>query len=161
MRFAGISCIFGFDLFLQDGAFLIRHSSAQSSRQPYTLAVLYEDKVYNIPIRFLEELRGYALGKEGKTNEEVKRAFQKTGKKTEEFKLCLFDVLFFAVSDFLHAWWDDFTPPTEPAASDKQPESGQAHHIFNPSCLPMKSHWRVRDKDNEAAVKVSHLSDTI
>ncbi|XP_011614189.2 B-cell linker protein isoform X2 [Takifugu rubripes] len=55
----------------KDGAFLIRHSSAQSSRQPYTLAVLYENKVYNIPIRFLEELRGYALGKEGKTNEEI------------------------------------------------------------------------------------------
>lgn len=58
---------------LQDGAFLIRYSSAQSSRQPYTLAVLYEKKVYNIPIRFLEEPRGYALGKEGKMNEEVKR----------------------------------------------------------------------------------------
>lgn len=54
-----------------DGAFLIRHSSAQSSRQPYTLAVLYQQKVYNIPIRFLEETRGYALGKEGKKNEEV------------------------------------------------------------------------------------------
>lgn len=87
--FAGISCIFVFHLFVQDGAFLIRHSSAQSSRQPYTLAVLYENKVYNIPIRFLEELRGYALGKEGKTNEEVKRAFLKKEKKTEKFQLWL------------------------------------------------------------------------
>ncbi|XP_040898321.1 B-cell linker protein [Toxotes jaculatrix] len=55
----------------KDGAFLIRHSSAQNTRQPYTLAVLYQQKVYNIPIRFLEETHGYALGKEGKKNEEV------------------------------------------------------------------------------------------
>ncbi|XP_029367047.1 B-cell linker protein [Echeneis naucrates] len=55
----------------KDGAFLIRHSSAQNSRQPYTLAVLYQQKVYNIPIRFLEETQGYALGKEGKKNEEI------------------------------------------------------------------------------------------
>ncbi|XP_029296133.1 B-cell linker protein [Cottoperca gobio] len=55
----------------KNGAFLIRHSSAQSAWQPYTLAVLYQDKVYNIPIRFLEETRGYALGKEGKKNEEI------------------------------------------------------------------------------------------
>ncbi|XP_045890127.1 B-cell linker protein [Micropterus dolomieu] len=55
----------------KDGAFLIRNSSAQSARQPYTLAVLYQQKVYNIPIRFLEETQGYALGKEGKKNEEI------------------------------------------------------------------------------------------
>ncbi|XP_074525795.1 SH2 domain-containing protein 6 [Halichoeres trimaculatus] len=55
----------------KDGAFLIRHSSTQSTRQPYTLAVLYQQKVYNIPIRFLGETRGYALGKEGKKNEEI------------------------------------------------------------------------------------------
>lgn len=55
----------------KDGAFLIRHSSAQSSRQPYTLAVLYQQKVYNVPIRFIGETQGYALGKEGKTNEEI------------------------------------------------------------------------------------------
>ncbi|XP_056276025.1 B-cell linker protein isoform X2 [Pseudoliparis swirei] len=55
----------------KDGAFLIRHSSAQGGRQPYTLAVLYQQKVFNIPIRFLGETRGYALGKEGKKNEEV------------------------------------------------------------------------------------------
>ncbi|KAL0979266.1 hypothetical protein UPYG_G00182970 [Umbra pygmaea] len=54
----------------KDGAFLIRNSSAQNARQPYTLAVLYRQKVYNIPIRFLEDTSRYALGKEGKTNEE-------------------------------------------------------------------------------------------
>lgn len=57
---------------MQDGAFLIRYSSAQSTHQPYTLAVLYQEKVYNIPIRFLVETKAYALGKEGKKNEEVK-----------------------------------------------------------------------------------------
>ncbi|KAG7221414.1 hypothetical protein INR49_017290 [Caranx melampygus] len=55
----------------KDGAFLIRHSSTQTSRQPYTLVVFYQQKVYNIPIRFLEETQGYALGKEGKKNEEI------------------------------------------------------------------------------------------
>ncbi|XP_029961649.1 B-cell linker protein isoform X2 [Salarias fasciatus] len=55
----------------KDGAFLIRHSSAQSVRQPYTLAVLYQQKVYNVPIRFLEDAQGYALGKEGKKSEEI------------------------------------------------------------------------------------------
>ncbi|XP_077416378.1 SH2 domain-containing protein 6 [Vanacampus margaritifer] len=55
----------------KDGAFLIRHSSAQSARQPFTLAVLYQHKVYNIPVRFLEEMQGFALGKEGKKREEV------------------------------------------------------------------------------------------
>ncbi|KAL3975571.1 EF-hand domain-containing protein 1 [Sarotherodon galilaeus] len=55
----------------KDGAFLIRYSSAQSTHQPYTLAVLYQEKVYNIPIRFLVETKAYALGKEGKKNEET------------------------------------------------------------------------------------------
>ncbi|XP_056140620.1 B-cell linker protein [Lampris incognitus] len=60
----------------KDGAFLIRHSSVQNGRQPYTLAVLYRQKVYNIPIRFLEETQCYALGKEGKKNEEIFSSLQ-------------------------------------------------------------------------------------
>lgn len=68
---------------LQDGAFLIRHSSAQNSRQPYTLAVLYQEKVYNIPIRFLEETQGYALGKEGKKSEEVRANEAASGEGSE------------------------------------------------------------------------------
>ncbi|KAM4745491.1 B-cell linker protein [Anableps anableps] len=55
----------------KDGAFLIRYSSDKRPHQPYTLAVLYQQKVYNIPIRFIEDSKGYALGKEGKKNEEV------------------------------------------------------------------------------------------
>lgn len=54
----------------KDGAFLVRHSKTQSPSQPYTLAVLYREKVYNIPVRYLEETHTFALGKEGKKNEE-------------------------------------------------------------------------------------------
>lgn len=76
-----MACFFSLPstLWLQDGAFLIRRSSNQSPRQPYTLAVLYQQKVYNIPIRFLEEMQGYALGKEGKKNEEVAESKEESG----------------------------------------------------------------------------------
>ncbi|KAJ3604232.1 hypothetical protein NHX12_028973 [Muraenolepis orangiensis] len=60
----------------KDGAFLIRHSSSQDTRQPYTLAVLYRQKVYNIPVRFVEGTQGYALGKEGRENEESFNSLQ-------------------------------------------------------------------------------------
>ncbi|KAM9548073.1 uncharacterized protein ACWYII_037545 [Salvelinus alpinus] len=82
------------DLLLQinkDGAFLIRRSSAQNARQPYTLAVLYRQKVYNIPIRFLEETRGYALGKEGKKNEEFFSSLQEIISHHKNNQLLLID----------------------------------------------------------------------
>ncbi|XP_031426033.1 B-cell linker protein [Clupea harengus] len=60
----------------KDGAFLVRRSSAQNARQPYTLVVLYRQKVYNIPVRYIEETHGYALGKEGKKNDEVFSSLQ-------------------------------------------------------------------------------------
>ncbi|XP_061117064.1 B-cell linker protein isoform X2 [Conger conger] len=62
----------------KDGSFLVRYSSAQNTQQPYTLVVLYRQKVYNIPIRYLEleHTQGYALGKEGKRNEEVFSSLQ-------------------------------------------------------------------------------------
>ncbi|KAI1901129.1 hypothetical protein AGOR_G00057020 [Albula goreensis] len=60
----------------KDGAFLVRRSLGQNARQPYTLVVLYRQKVYNIPIRYLEDTQGYALGKEGKKNEEVFSSLQ-------------------------------------------------------------------------------------
>ncbi|XP_010207597.2 B-cell linker protein isoform X5 [Colius striatus] len=53
----------------KDGSFLIRRSSGQDSRQPYTLVVFYNRRVYNIPIRFIESTRQYALGRE-KSGEE-------------------------------------------------------------------------------------------
>uniref|UniRef100_A0A8C3CF13 B cell linker n=1 Tax=Cairina moschata TaxID=8855 RepID=A0A8C3CF13_CAIMO len=48
----------------KDGSFLVRNSSGQDSRQPYTLVVFYNRRVYNIPIRFIEATRQYALGRE-------------------------------------------------------------------------------------------------
>ncbi|MGH0155651.1 UNVERIFIED_CONTAM: hypothetical protein FKN15_033637 [Acipenser sinensis] len=53
----------------QDGSFLIRKSSGQDAKQPFTLVVFYKKKVYNIPVRYIESSRQYALGKE-KTGEE-------------------------------------------------------------------------------------------
>lgn len=62
--------IHAFHSFFQDGSFLVRKSSGQDSKQPYTLVVFYNKRVYNIPIRFIESERQYALGRE-KTGEEV------------------------------------------------------------------------------------------
>ncbi|XP_078284975.1 uncharacterized protein LOC144610260 [Rhinoraja longicauda] len=54
----------------QDGAFLVRQSSGYNGKQPYTLAVLYRRKVYNVPVRFNEGSNQYILGKE-KAGEKV------------------------------------------------------------------------------------------
>ncbi|XP_075063410.1 SH2 domain-containing protein 6 [Mixophyes fleayi] len=54
----------------KNGCFLVRLSKAQSQLQPYTLAVLNNGHVYNIPIRAVGN-RGISLGKEGKQHEEV------------------------------------------------------------------------------------------
>ncbi|KAJ3610071.1 hypothetical protein NHX12_022165 [Muraenolepis orangiensis] len=50
--------------FNKDGAFLVRKSSGQNTQQPYTLVVLYNGKVYNIPVRFIQATQQYALGRE-------------------------------------------------------------------------------------------------
>ncbi|XP_050974040.1 B-cell linker protein [Labeo rohita] len=60
----------------KDGTFLVRYSSSQNDRQPYTLVVLYRQNVYNIPVRFLEDSHQYALGKEGKKTEELFSSLQ-------------------------------------------------------------------------------------
>ncbi|XP_026860780.2 lymphocyte cytosolic protein 2a [Electrophorus electricus] len=44
----------------RDGAFLVRDSSKGSASQPYTLMVLYQNKVFNIQIR--KEQNGFLLG---------------------------------------------------------------------------------------------------
>ncbi|XP_063788054.1 SH2 domain-containing protein 6 [Pseudophryne corroboree] len=54
----------------KDGCFLVRVSIAHSNQQPYTLVVLYNGHIFNIPIRAVGN-RGFSLGKEGKRNEEV------------------------------------------------------------------------------------------
>ncbi|XP_061754347.1 B-cell linker protein isoform X2 [Nerophis ophidion] len=74
-----------------DGTFLIRHSSGQTARQPFTLAVLYQQKVYNVPIRFLEEMQGFALGKEGKKSEEVFRSLDEMVMHHKVYQLYLID----------------------------------------------------------------------
>ncbi|KAM4607059.1 B-cell linker protein isoform 2-T2 [Polymixia lowei] len=53
----------------KDGSFLVRKSSGQDTQQPYTLVVLYSDKVYNIPVRFIQTTQQYALGREKKGEE--------------------------------------------------------------------------------------------
>uniref|UniRef100_A0A8C2KVU5 Si:dkeyp-117b11.1 n=1 Tax=Cyprinus carpio TaxID=7962 RepID=A0A8C2KVU5_CYPCA len=60
----------------KDGTFLVRYSSSQNDRQPFTLVVFYRYNVYNIPVRFLEDSQQYALGKEGKKTEELFSSLQ-------------------------------------------------------------------------------------
>ncbi|XP_072413803.1 B-cell linker protein isoform X4 [Chiloscyllium punctatum] len=57
--------------FNKDGCFLIRKSSGQDSKQPYTLVVLYKRRVYNIPVRYIELTKEYALGKEKNGEEKI------------------------------------------------------------------------------------------
>ncbi|XP_062958837.1 B-cell linker protein isoform X2 [Cynocephalus volans] len=47
----------------KDGSFLIRKSSGHDSKQPYTLVVSFNKRVYNIPVRFIEATKQYALGR--------------------------------------------------------------------------------------------------
>ncbi|XP_069836225.1 B-cell linker protein isoform X2 [Dendropsophus ebraccatus] len=53
----------------KDGSFLVRKSSGQDSKQPFTLVVFYNRRVYNIPVRYIDGTRQYALGRE-KSGEE-------------------------------------------------------------------------------------------
>ncbi|XP_043078068.1 lymphocyte cytosolic protein 2a [Puntigrus tetrazona] len=55
----------------RDGTFLVRDSSNRSSNQPYTLVVLYQDKVYNIQIRRNHD--GFMLGTGLKSSEAFER----------------------------------------------------------------------------------------
>lgn len=55
----------------QDGSYLVRKSSGVDALQPYTLVVLYNGRVYNIPVRYIPTTKQYALGKQ-KNREEVK-----------------------------------------------------------------------------------------
>ncbi|XP_018607849.1 lymphocyte cytosolic protein 2a isoform X2 [Scleropages formosus] len=57
----------------QDGTYLVRDSSRRSSVQPYTLMVLYQDKVYNIQIRYNSEKDVFLLGTNTKNRETFMR----------------------------------------------------------------------------------------
>ncbi|XP_042303240.1 lymphocyte cytosolic protein 2 isoform X2 [Sceloporus undulatus] len=54
----------------QDGTYLVRDSSRKTPEQPYVLMVLYNNKVYNIQIRYQQEYKLYFLGTGMKANEE-------------------------------------------------------------------------------------------
>ncbi|KAM6956185.1 B-cell linker protein [Aplochiton taeniatus] len=53
----------------KDGSFLVRQSSGQDVKQPYTLVVFYHSRVYNIPVRHIPTSQQYALGSEKKGEE--------------------------------------------------------------------------------------------
>ncbi|XP_072280967.1 B-cell linker protein [Pyxicephalus adspersus] len=53
----------------KDGSFLVRRSTGQDLKQPFTLVVFYKRRVYNIPVRYIESTQQYALGRE-KSGEE-------------------------------------------------------------------------------------------
>ncbi|KAL0620221.1 SH2 domain-containing protein 6 [Plecturocebus cupreus] len=55
----------------KDGAYTVRPSSGPHASQPFTLAVLLRGRVFNIPIRWLDGRRHYALGREGRNHEEL------------------------------------------------------------------------------------------
>ncbi|XP_072549260.1 uncharacterized protein [Salminus brasiliensis] len=53
----------------QEGAFLVRDCSRNTTNEPYVLAVFYENRVFNIQIRFCKETSKYTLGTRMKTND--------------------------------------------------------------------------------------------
>ncbi|KAL4641255.1 B-cell linker protein isoform X1, partial [Arapaima gigas] len=53
----------------KDGSFMVRKSSGHDVQQPYTLVVFYKNRVYNIPVRYIQSSHQYALGREKKGEE--------------------------------------------------------------------------------------------
>ncbi|KAG9263757.1 cytokine-dependent hematopoietic cell linker [Astyanax mexicanus] len=53
----------------QEGAYLVRDCSRNTTNEPYVLAVFYENRVFNIQIRFCQETSKYSLGTRVKTND--------------------------------------------------------------------------------------------
>nr|XP_031317357.1 B-cell linker protein isoform X1 [Camelus dromedarius] len=74
----------------KDGSFLIRKSSGHDSKQPYTLVVFFNKRVYNIPVRFIEATKQYALGKK-KNGEEYFRSVAEIIKNHQNNPLVLID----------------------------------------------------------------------
>lgn len=54
----------------QEGAFLVRDCSRNTTHEPFVLAVFYDKRVFNIQIRFCDETSKYTLGT-GLRNSEV------------------------------------------------------------------------------------------
>ncbi|KAM9618758.1 B-cell linker protein isoform 2-T2 [Trichechus inunguis] len=74
----------------KDGSFLIRKSSGHDSKQPYTLVVFFNKRVYNIPVRFIEATKQYALGRK-KTGEEYFKSVAEMIKNHQHSPLVLID----------------------------------------------------------------------
>ncbi|XP_074058002.1 SH2 domain-containing protein 6 [Macrotis lagotis] len=55
----------------KDGTYTVRPSSDCQGLKPFTLAVFFRDHIYNIPIRWLDARKQYALGREGKSYEKL------------------------------------------------------------------------------------------
>ncbi|XP_074141733.1 SH2 domain-containing protein 6 isoform X2 [Sminthopsis crassicaudata] len=55
----------------KDGSYTVRPSSDPRGLQPFTLAVFFRGHVYNIPIRWLEARRQYALGRESRSSDKL------------------------------------------------------------------------------------------
>ncbi|KAL7861067.1 hypothetical protein AOLI_G00174160 [Acnodon oligacanthus] len=53
----------------REGAFLVRDCSRNTTNEPFVLAVFYENRVFNIQIRFCKENSKYTLGTRIKTND--------------------------------------------------------------------------------------------
>ncbi|XP_010616431.1 B-cell linker protein isoform X2 [Fukomys damarensis] len=74
----------------KDGSFLIRKSSGHDSKQPYTLVVFFNKRVYNIPVRFIEATKQYALGRK-KNGEEYFESVAEIIKNHQHSPLVLID----------------------------------------------------------------------
>ncbi|KAI5628871.1 cytokine-dependent hematopoietic cell linker [Silurus asotus] len=53
----------------QEGAFLVRDCSRNTKREPYVLAIFYDNRVFNVQIRFCMETCKYTLGTRIKNDE--------------------------------------------------------------------------------------------
>uniref|UniRef100_A0AAY5EYC7 SH2 domain-containing protein n=1 Tax=Electrophorus electricus TaxID=8005 RepID=A0AAY5EYC7_ELEEL len=53
----------------QEGAFLVRDCSRNTTHEPFVLAVFYDNRVFNIQIRFCMETCKYTLGTRIKTTD--------------------------------------------------------------------------------------------
>ncbi|XP_066498157.1 cytokine-dependent hematopoietic cell linker [Hoplias malabaricus] len=53
----------------REGAYLVRDCSRNTTNEPYVLAVFYENRVFNVQIRYSKETSKYTLGTRIKTND--------------------------------------------------------------------------------------------
>lgn len=53
----------------QEGAFLVRDCSRNTTQEPFVLAVFYDNRVFNVQIRYCSETCRYTLGTRIKTGD--------------------------------------------------------------------------------------------